>query len=72
MDGKYIKNSDNEIILFPKQIMHSDFRNLKPISAGFFYYESSNYIVCYGHSISLNLSSDVNDSEIANRQFNNN
>jgi hypothetical protein len=72
MRGKYIKTIDNEIILFPEHIMHSDFRNLKPISAGFFYYESSNYIVCHGHSISLNLSSDVNDSEIANRQFNNN
>lgn len=72
MKGKYIKTKDSEIILFPEHIMHSDFRHLHPISAGFFYYETSNYIVCHGFSISLNLSSDVSDSEIANRQFFNN
>ena len=71
MKGKYIITSEGEMILFPEIIMHSDFKILNPISAGFFYLDANNKIVCHGQSISLRLSSNEEDSNQANLQFQN-
>ena len=71
MKGKYITTSQGEIILFPETIVHSEFKHLNPISAGFFYINADNQIVCHGKSISLGLSSHEEDSDQANLQFQN-
>ena len=65
---KYVRlESYNEIIIFPKVIEHSTFKYLKPISAGFCYVEKRK-VVCFGESISLDLTSKTDDSDIATRQ----
>jgi hypothetical protein len=59
---KYIKTKDKEIIVFGEIMLHSDFKDMKPISAGFISFgidEDGNPTCrCYGESISLGLSSD--------------
>ena len=66
---KYVKIDEfDSIIIFPDIIMHSDFRYLKPISAGFCYINEDS-ISCFGESISLRLKTEPEDSEIATRQY---
>jgi len=66
---KYVKIDEfNSIIIFPDIIMHSDFRYLKPISAGFCYIDKDS-IDCFGESTSLRLKAEPGDSEIATRQY---
>ena len=80
MDVKYIRTSNNQIIVFSCLIQHSTFKSFNPISAGFIrfgtreavgtydYYEVS--CRCYGESISLNLkANEVEDTELARRQI---
>jgi hypothetical protein len=59
---KYIKTKDKEIIVFGDIIVHSDFIDMNPISAGFISFgtnEDGNPTCrCYGESISLGLESD--------------
>lgn len=55
----------NEIIIFSKSIQHSDFGNLNIKSAGFVDIIDNKYH-CWGESISLGVSSDPEDSFIAN------
>lgn len=60
--AKYIKTKEKEIIVFGEIMLHSDFRNMNPISAGFIYFgidEDGNATCsCHGESISLGLASD--------------
>jgi hypothetical protein len=60
--AKYIKTEDNDIIVFGEQLMHSDFKHMNPVSAGFIYFGIDNYgsptCSCHGESISLRLASD--------------
>ena len=62
MKTKYIKTKDKEIIVFGEIMLHSDFKHMDPISAGFISFgidEDGNPTCrCYGESISLGLSSD--------------
>ena len=60
--AKYIKTKDKEIIVFGEIMVHSDFKNMNPISAGFISFgineEGNPTCSCYGESISLRLPSD--------------
>jgi len=67
---KYVKVGDyNSIIIFPTIIQHSDFRYLKPTSAGFCYI-SENKVECFGESVSLGLKSNERlDTIDATKQY---
>jgi hypothetical protein len=60
--AKYIKTKRDEIIVFGEIMVHSDFKHMNPVSAGFISFgidEVGNPTCrCYGESISLGLSSD--------------
>jgi hypothetical protein len=60
--AKYIKTKDKEIIVFGEIMVHSDFKNMNPISAGFISFgineDGNPTCSCYGESISLGLKSD--------------
>lgn len=60
--AKYIKTKYKEIIVFGEIMVHSDFKNMNPISAGFISFgineEGNPTCSCYGESISLGLKSD--------------
>jgi hypothetical protein len=62
MKTKYIKTEDKEIIVFGEIMVHSDFKDMNPISAGFISFgideDGNPTCKCYGESISLGLSSD--------------
>jgi hypothetical protein len=72
---KYIRSSDNQIIVFPETLQHSDFKHFNPVSAGFIDFGVNNHqnpsCYCHGESISLNLKSRYEeDTLLAKRQFN--
>lgn len=56
------------IVVFSEALKHSDFAMMpvKIVSAGFFNPET---LRCFGKSVSLNLESRPQDTEIAQRQF---
>jgi hypothetical protein len=62
MKAKYIKTKNKEIIVFGEIMLHSDFKNRNPISAGFISFginnEGNPTCKCFGNSISLGLFSD--------------
>ena len=70
---KYIKTEDKKIVVFPELFQHSEFRNLKPISAGFISIGAKGKgepsCTCYGESVSLGLKSDPEDTDLATRQI---
>jgi hypothetical protein len=70
---KYIKTKDKEIIVFGEIMVHSDFKNRNPISAGFISFginkDGNPTCSCYGKSISLGLQSDEEDTILAQRQL---
>jgi hypothetical protein len=70
---KYIKTKNREIIMFGEIIQHSSFSSREPISAGFVSFgideQGNPTCQCYGHSISLGLESEEEDTELARRQF---
>jgi len=64
---KYIKTSEDEIIVFSALQKHSEFKSFNPVSAGFIDLGELN---CYGYSVSLGLHSDEKeDSLLAKIQF---
>jgi len=67
---KYVRIGDyNSIVIFPEIIQHSDFRHLKPKSAGFCYI-SEEKVECFGESISLGIKSDEKyDTIDATKQY---
>lgn len=71
---KYIITKDNIIIVFPELLQHSDFKEFNPISAGFISFgvnkQGNPSCTCYGESISLDLKSREEDTEIAKKQLN--
>lgn len=70
---KYIRTSDNKIVVFGEWFQHSEFKDLKPISAGFISFgvgeDRNPSCICYGESVSLNLKSMEDDSLLAKRQI---
>lgn len=73
MTLKYIRTKDNQVIVFPDTMLHKDFAGFNPISAGFIDFNAdergfvSTY--CHGESVSLKLKSFPEDTEIANRYY---
>jgi hypothetical protein len=71
--AKYVRTKDDEIIIFPAFRVHSSFRHLEPISAGFisFGINSNGDMTCqcFGESISLNLESLKDDTLLAKFQL---
>ena len=71
--AKYIKTKDKEIIVFGEIMLHSDFRGMNPVSAGFISFginkDGNPTCSCYGESISLRLQSDEEDTELAQHQL---
>ena len=66
---KYVRLKEyNQIIIFPDDIMHSEFRGMNPISAGFCHIKNE-LVSCFGESISLDLKSMPDDSEISTKQI---
>ena len=71
---KYIKTEDKQIIVFGEYYTHDQFKNFKPISAGFISFGNNSDgfpdCVCYGESVSLDLKSDEKvDAELARNQI---
>jgi hypothetical protein len=71
---KYIKTKNREIIVFGEIMVHSDFKDMNPVSAGFIYFgineEGNPTCRCFGKSISLGLSSDEEeDTQLAQSQL---
>ena len=70
---KYIRTKDNMIIVFGALLKHSDFKNCNPISAGFISIGIGNDknpdCTCYGESISLELKSLEDDTQLAKKQI---
>lgn len=72
--AKYIKTENDEIIVFGEIMVHSDFRDMNPVSAGFIDFrinkDGNPSCMCYGGSISLGLTSDEEeDTDLAQRQL---
>jgi hypothetical protein len=66
---KYVKvGVYDSIVIFPEIIQHKEFKNLNPSSAGFCYVTDKE-VKCFGESISLGITSDEEDSEIATNQL---
>jgi hypothetical protein len=75
MKTKYVVTKDNEIIVFPELLQHSEFRRFEPISAGFISFgvnkQGNPTCSCYGESISLGIKSrPEEDTLLAKRQLN--
>ena len=70
--SKYIKTWDNQIIVFPASMKHSDFKKYRPVSAGFIdiYPEDGKMVCnCHGRSTTLGLDSDERDSLLSRIQY---
>lgn len=71
MTAKYIRTSDNQIIIFQAGLKHSEFGHFNPVSAGFVRFgvdaNGSMAYDCYGKSESLRLESAPDDSWLATR-----
>lgn len=71
-DLKYIRVSSG-FITFAEPMMHKEIRfHEEPISAGFYYLKIEDgeiFAKCYGDSISLNLRSKPEDSELLTKQM---
>lgn len=63
---KYVRTKLGEFIFFPETIKHSDFKEYNLISAGFALF-LNNKIMCHGSSVSLEISSKPEDSELATK-----
>jgi len=72
-ETKYVRTSNNEIIVFTELIQHKYFKDWEPISAGFISFSADKngevFCKCYGESVSLKLKSMEQDTLLANRQI---
>ena len=70
---KYIRTSNNRIIVFPELMQHSEFKSFNPISAGFISIgigqDRNPDCTCYGQSVSLQLKSLEDDTLLAKKQI---
>jgi hypothetical protein len=71
---KYIVTANEYVIVFSECIMHSEFKEFNPISAGFVSFgvnkDGNPTCSCWGESISLGLESrPERDTELAKRQL---
>jgi hypothetical protein len=69
---KYIKTKNKEIVVFSETLKHSDFKYLKPVSAGFVYFTTiKGFVDCevYGGSVSLKLQPESDDRYLILRQI---
>ena len=76
MELKYILTDKGDFAIFTKLSNHSDVRGLhgKVVSAGFCHLvreeeDVEAHIKCYGRSVSLNLESRPEDSDIINKKL---
>lgn len=72
---KYIVTANEYVIVFSECIMHSEFKEFNPISAGFISFgvdkEGNQSCSCWGESISLGIGSrPERDTQLAKRQLN--
>ena len=68
-DAKYIVTKDGCMVIFENFLEHSRFIGLRPISAGFIWFDGGR-CGCYGRSESLKLESRPEiDTEIAVRKI---
>lgn len=58
----------NSVLIFDTIIEHSEFKNLKPTSAGFCYVRDK-MVDCFGKSISLGIGSGEKDSYYATKSL---
>ncbi len=65
---KYIITEDGKLIIFGGGIQHSFFRNFNPVSAGFCHIYNNSF-AAYGESVSLQIKSSPNDSEIITKKL---
>jgi hypothetical protein len=68
---KYVRTKDDIIIIFPEYYQHSNFKFMKPVSAGFinFYVKNNRIDVdCYGDSVSLDLKSNPEEDRLLARK----
>ncbi|TXC81329.1 hypothetical protein [Luteibaculum oceani] len=70
---KYVRTENGKIVAFPMHHSHSDYKTLRPISAGFIEVNrgAKGTLVwkCYGYSISLDLPSKQEDTFILHNQI---
>jgi hypothetical protein len=72
MRTKYIRTSENEIIVFSELQQHSEFKSFNPISAGFISIgirDGNPDCTCHGESVSLGLKSMEDDTRLARKQI---
>lgn len=71
--AKYIKTEDDRIIVFPASMAHYEFKEFKPVSAGFISFgtdeNNDKTCKCYGESLTLNLKSNPRDTNLAKMQI---
>jgi len=63
MKAKYVMTTLGPVI-FPGSFQHSDFSNLKPVSAGFVIFDDNGKPTTYGRSESLGMKSRPGDSRL--------
>jgi hypothetical protein len=70
---KYIRTSEDRIIVFSELQQHSEFKYFNPISAGFISIgvgqDRNPDCTCYGQSVSLGLKSMEEDTWLAKKQI---
>lgn len=73
LEAKYIRTKEDDIIVFSSTVMHKEFKDWQPQSAGFIHFfvndEGEPACRCFGESISLGLSSDDGDTRLAMLQL---
>lgn len=76
LKAKYIKTSDNQIIVFPAGMQHKQFQHFNPITAGHIHFYKDEKMdggvncECYGDSFTLGLKADkIVDSALARLQI---
>jgi hypothetical protein len=73
MRVKYIRDKDDNIIVFPDTIGHNEMKHREPKSAGFISFGINKLFNpschCHGESVSLGLKADIGDTRLALMQI---